>query len=462
MDTLLTLHQQLNSLVWGPPMLTLLIGAGLVFTVATGAVQFRRFAFAIREVLGKLFVKTTGEGTVTPFQALATSLASTVGVGNIAGVSTAISLGGPGALFWMFFSGVVGMATKFSEIAVALHYREPDSEGTLRGGAMYILSKGLKMPWLGTIFALLTACASLGIGNMVQANSVADVAEASFGVPVMVTGAALAVATALVVLGGLRRIVEVAQVLVPLMCIFYLLGCLVILFLHADRIADSLRLVVSSAFQGQAAIGGFAGAGVAAAVRYGIARGMFSNEAGLGSAPIVHSSAVTDHPASAPIVHSSAVTDHPGQACYGIFGVFTDTLVICMLTGLVVLTTGVWETGETGAELAADAFAAGLPGDWGHYVVSVAVILFAFSTVIGWAYYGETGATYLFGTRAKFPYRLLWIAFVFIGATGSLRIIWDVSDTLNGLMALPNLVAVLGSLGLLRKLVREFFAGNPG
>jgi len=232
------------------------------------------------------------------------------------------------------------------------------------------------------------------------------------------------------------------------MCILYLLGCLTILVLHADRIAGAVRLVLNSAFQGQAAIGGFAGAGVAAAVRFGIARGMFSNEAGLGSAPMVHASAVTDHPAR--------------QACYGIFGVFTDTLVICMLTGLVILTTGVWDSGETGAALAAQAFATGLPGDWGHYVVSIGVILFAFSTVIGWAYYGETGATYLFGTGALLPYRLLWIAFVFIGATGSLKLVWSVSDTLNGLMALPNLVAVLGSLALLRKLVREFFAGNPG
>ena len=429
-------------------MLALLIGAGLVLTVATGGVQFRRFGFAIREVLSKLFTKSAGEGTVTPFQALATSLASTVGVGNIAGVSTAISLGGPGALFWMFFSGVVGMATKFSEIAIALHYREQDSEGTMRGGAMYILSKGLKMPWLGTIFALLTAFAAFGIGNMVQANSVADVAQSSFGVPAMVAGGVLTALTALVVLGGLRRIVEVSQILVPVMCILYLLGCLIILVLHVDRIADALRLVLNSAFQGQAAIGGFAGAGVAAAVRFGIARGMFSNEAGLGSAPMVHASAVTDHPAR--------------QACYGIFGVFTDTLVICMLTGLVILTTGVWESGETGAALAAQAFATGLPGDWGHYVVSIGVILFAFSTVIGWAYYGETGATYLFGTGVLLPYRLLWIAFVFVGATGSLKIIWNISDTLNGLMALPNLVAVLGSLALLRKLVREFFAKQPG
>jgi len=429
-------------------MLALLIGAGLVLTVATGAVQFRRFGFAIREVLGKLFAKSAGEGTVTPFQALSTSLASTVGVGNIAGVSTAISLGGPGALFWMFFSGLVGMATKFSEIAVALHYRQPDSEGTMRGGAMYVLSKGMKMPWLGTIFALLTACAAFGIGNMVQANSVADVAQSSFGVPAIVTGGILTVLTALVVLGGLRRIVEVSQILVPLMCILYLLGCLTILLLHVDRIAGAVRLVLNSAFQGQAAIGGFAGAGVAAAVRFGIARGMFSNEAGLGSAPMIHASAVTDHPVR--------------QACYGIFGVFTDTLVICMLTGLVILTTGVWESGETGAALAAQAFATGLPGDWGHYVVSIGVILFAFSTVIGWAYYGETGATYLFGTGALLPYRLLWIAFVFVGATGSLQLVWSVSDTLNGLMALPNLVAVLGSLALLRKLVREFFAENRG
>jgi AGCS family alanine or glycine:cation symporter len=429
-------------------MLALLIGAGLVLTVATGAVQFRRFGFAIREVLGKLFAKSAGEGTVTPFQALSTSLASTVGVGNIAGVSTAISLGGPGALFWMFFSGLVGMATKFSEIAVALHYRQPDSEGTMRGGAMYVLSKGMKMPWLGTIFALLTACAAFGIGNMVQANSVADVAQSSFGVPAIVTGGILTVLTALVVLGGLRRIVEVSQILVPLMCILYLLGCLTILLSHVDRIAGAVRLVLNSAFQGQAAIGGFAGAGVAAAVRFGIARGMFSNEAGLGSAPMIHASAVTDHPVR--------------QACYGIFGVFTDTLVICMLTGLVILTTGVWESGETGAALAAQAFATGLPGDWGHYVVSIGVILFAFSTVIGWAYYGETGATYLFGTGALLPYRLLWIAFVFVGATGSLQLVWSVSDTLNGLMALPNLVAVLGSLALLRKLVREFFAENRG
>ena len=294
--------------------------------------QFVRFGFAMREVLGKIFAPGEGEGTVRPFQALATSLASTVGVGNIAGVATAISLGGPGALFWMLFSGVVGMATKFAEITLALRYREPDEQGVMRGGAMYILSKNFNLRWLGAIFALLVALAAFGIGNMVQANSVADAARNAFGVPAWTTGVVLCAATALVVLGGLRRIVEVAEILVPSMCLLYLLGGFTILLLHVDRIPDAITLMVRSAFEGHAAVGGFAGVGVAAAIRFGIARGMFSNEAGLGSAPIVHSSAVTDHPAR--------------QGCYGIFDVFVDTLVVGFVTGMVILTTGVWGVGR--------------------------------------------------------------------------------------------------------------------
>ena len=427
-------------------MLLLLIGTGVVLTVVTRGVQFVRFGFAMREVLGKIFAPGEGEGTVRPFQALAASLASTVGVGNIAGVATAISLGGPGALFWMLFSGVVGMATKFAEITLALRYREPDEQGVMRGGAMYILSKNFNLRWLGAIFALLVALAAFGIGNMVQANSVADAARSAFGIPVWATGLVLCAATALVVLGGLRRIVEVAEILVPSMCLLYLLGGVTILVLHADRIPAAIGLVIRSAFEGHAAVGGFAGVGVASAIRFGIARGMFSNEAGLGSAPIVHSSAVTDHPAR--------------QGCYGIFDVFVDTLVVGFVTGMVILTTGVWEAGGTGAALANDAFTAGLPGEWGGLVVSVGLILFAFSTVIGWAYYGETGATYLFGTKAILPYRLAWIGFVYLGATGSLQLIWSLADTLNGLMALPNLVAVLGSIGMLRKLTRDFFSGR--
>jgi len=446
LETLNEFHQTVNGLVWGPPMMVLLIGTGLLLTFVTRGVQFTRIVFAFREVVGKLFRPGAGEGTVTPFQALSTALASTVGVGNIAGVSTAIFLGGPGSLVWLLVSGVVGMATKYSEILVALNYREKDDRGIVRGGAMYVLSKGLGLGWLGTIFALLTALAAFGIGNMVQANSVAEAANSGFGVPHWASGLALCAVTALVVLGGIRRIAEVTQYLVPVMCAIYLLGTIVILARYFDQIPHVIGLVLSSAFDGQAAVGGFAGATVSSAIRYGIARGMFSNEAGLGSAPIVHASAVTDHPAR--------------QGLYGIFEVFVDTIVVCLLTGFVVLATGAWESGETGAAMATQAFQVGLPGGWGGTVVSVGLILFAFSSVIGWAYYGETGATYLFGTKARMPYRLTWILFVYLGATGSLHVIWDLADTLNGLMAVPNLVAVLGSLPIVSRLTREFFAKN--
>jgi AGCS family alanine or glycine:cation symporter len=427
-------------------MMILLMGTGLLLTLVTGLVQVRHFADAVREVLGKLFQRGKGEGTVTPFQALATALASTVGVGNIAGVCTAIFLGGPGALFWLLLSGLLGMATKFAEVAVALHYRERDSAGVMRGGAMYVLAKGLKMPWLGNAFALLTATAAFGIGNMVQANSVADAARASFGVPAWITGAVLAAVTALVVLGGIKRIADVTQLLVPFMCVIYVLGALAILIRFAGEIPGAIGLVLESAFSGHAAAGGFAGATVISAMRYGVARGLFSNEAGLGSAPMVHASAVTDHPVR--------------QAMYGIFEVFVDTMVICLMTGLIVLVTGAWQTGETGAALAGRAFSIGLPGEAGHFIVSTSLILFAFSTLVGWSFYGETGITFLLGTAAAVPYRLLWIVFVFLGAIGQLHLVWSIADTLNGLMALPNLIGVLGSIPLLRMLMREFF-GAP-
>jgi AGCS family alanine or glycine:cation symporter len=436
-------NNYLNSLVWGAPMMILLIGAGVLLTVATGAVQVRYFLRTLKEVLGKLLQRGSGEGSVSPFQALSTALASTVGVGNIAGVCTAIYLGGPGALFWLLVSGFVGMATKFAEVAIALHYRERDRDGIMRGGAMYVLAKGLKLPWLGKAFALLTATAAFGIGNMVQANSVADAARSSLGVPVWITGVVLSLLTALVILGGIKRIAEVTQLLVPFMCVLYVAGTAVVLVRFAAQVPDAIALVLNSAFSGHAAAGGFAGATVMAAVRYGIARGLFSNEAGLGSAPMVHASATTDHPVR--------------QAMYGIFEVFVDTMVVCLMTGLVVLVTGAWQSGETGAALAGRAFSIGLPGEAGHFVVSTSIMLFAFSTLVGWSFYGETGITFLFGTKAAVPYRFLWIAFVFIGSIGQLHLIWNIADTLNGLMAIPNLIGVLGSIALLRRLMREFF-----
>jgi AGCS family alanine or glycine:cation symporter len=442
-DAIAKWNAWLNGYVWGLPTIALLMGTGLVLTLATRGVQFRHLGFALREVLGKIAHRGEGAGTVRPFQAVSTALASTVGVGNIAGVATAIYLGGPGALFWLWVSGLLGMCTKFAEIVVALHYREPDATGTMRGGAMYVLSKGLGLPWLGSVFALLTALAAFGIGNMVQANSVADSLRATFGVAPQITGAFLVAVTAAVILGGITRIGEVTQYLVPFMALLYLGGGFVVLVTRAGALPHALEIVFAGAFTGSAATGGFAGSTVAMAMRYGVARGLFSNEAGLGSAPMVHAAATTDHPVR--------------QALYGIFEVFVDTILICTTTGLVILVTGTWDSGVTGAALSAKAFEAGLPGTWGDIVVTGGILLFSYSTLIGWSYYGETGAVYLFGARAAMPYRFLWLVFVYLGAVGSLHLVWDVADTLNGLMAVPNLIGVLGSLPLLLRLTREFF-----
>jgi AGCS family alanine or glycine:cation symporter len=437
-------HSTVNGWVWGPVTMVLLMGTGLFLTLFTRGVQFRFLPKAFGEVLGKLFSKGTGEGTVTPFQAVATALASTVGVGNIAGVSTAITLGGPGALFWLMMSGLLGMATKFAEIVLAITYREKDDEGTWRGGAMYILRNGLKLPWLGSVFALLTALAAFGIGNMVQANSVAESLRVSFGIDNRVTGFVIVILTAMVILGGIRRIADVTQVLVPFMCIVYLLGALVILLLHADQLAGIVAMVVDAAFNGRAAVGGFAGAGVAQAIRYGVARGLFSNEAGLGSAPMAHAAAQTDHPVR--------------QGLYGIFEVFVDTILVCASTGLLVLVTGEWTQGETGAALAAKAFETGLPGMWGDLVVTTGILTFAFSTLLGWSFYGETAIGYLLGTKAILPYRIAWLVAAYLGAVGSLHLIWDVADTLNGLMALPNLVGLLLLSRVVVRSLRDFEA----
>ena len=446
-ETLQRLNSTLNGYVWGWPMIVLLMGTGLLLTVLTGGIQFRRLGFALREVLGKITQRGGGTGDVRPFQAVATALASTVGVGNIAGVATAISIGGPGAVFWLWVSGLLGMATKYAEIVVAMHYREPDSAGTMRGGAMYILRKGLGWPWLGGAFAFLTALAGFGIGNMVQANSVADALKASFNVPTWITGITLVVLTAMVILGGIKSIARVTEWFVPIMAVFYLVGAGVALVLHADKLPHVFGLIFEGAFSGTAAVGGFAGSTIMMAMRYGIARGLFSNEAGLGSAPMVHCTADTDHPVR--------------QGMYGVFEVFVDTILICTATGLVILLTDTWSSGLTGAALSVKAFETGLPGSFGDIVVTGGLILFAYSTLIGWSYYGETGIVYLLGAKAAMPYRLAWLVFVYLGATGSLHLVWDIADTLNGLMAVPNLIGLLASIPLLLRLQREFFSKAP-
>jgi AGCS family alanine or glycine:cation symporter len=326
---------------------------------------------------------------------------------------------------------------------IALHYREPDAGGQMRGGAMYTLRKQ-NLPWLGTIFAGLVALAAFGIGNMVQANSVSESLRATFGVPPAVSGVVLALITGAVILGGLKRIGEVTEYLVPAMALFYLGGGLVILLRFASEIPDAVALVFQDALTGTAATGGFAGSTMMMALRYGVARGLFSNEAGLGSAPMVHAAAKTDHPVR--------------QGLYGIFEVFVDTILVCTTTGLAILVTGVWDSGATGAALAGQAFSTGLPGTWGNIVVTTSLVLFAYSTAIGWSYYGETGIVYLLGTRAAVPYRLLWLVFIYLGAVGSLHLVWDIADTLNGLMAVPNLISVLLAIPLLLRLTREFFS----
>ena len=442
LDFITRANSTLNGLVWGPPMLILLMGTGIILLFVTGGVQFRHIGTALGEVLGKLRQRNAGVGNVTPFQAVATALASTVGVGNIAGVATALVLGGPGALFWLWVSGLLGMGTKYAEIVIALHYRERDAAGVMRGGAMYTLKKR-GLGWLGAIFALLTSLAAFGIGNMVQANSVAESLNASFGLTPQITGIILVIISGAVILGGIKRIAAFAEILVPFMAILYIVGGLVLLILNAGQIPAALGLVFDSAFNGTAASGGFAGATIMMAMRYGVARGLFSNEAGLGSAPMVHATAETDHPVR--------------QGLYGIFEVFVDTILICTTTGLAILVTGAWDHGSTGAALSVEAFTTGLPGTWGGIIVTTGLVLFAFSTLIGWSYYGETGIVYLLGTRAALPYRLLWLVFIYLGAIGSLHLIWDIADTLNGLMAIPSLISILISIPLLRRLHREFF-----
>jgi len=380
---------------------------------------------------------------ITPFQAVATALAATIGTGNIAGVATAIALGGPGAVFWMWLSAIFGMATKYGEVVLAIKYREKTPDGRFVGGPMYYIRNGLNLKWLAAIFALFGALAAFGIGNMTQANSVAAVLESNFGVNKWISGIIVAAATAAVVLGGLKRIVQVTEKLVPFMAAFYVLGGIIILVTNAARIPAAFGLIFSQAFTGTAAVGGFAGSTIMMAARYGVARGVFSNEAGLGSAPIAHAAATTDNPVR--------------QGLWGIFEVFMDTIVVCSITALSIMLTGVWQTGETGAALSALAFDTAIPGIGGS-IVAVGVLLFAYSTIISWEYYGERCAEYLLGSKVILPYRILFIPFIVIGAIGGLVTIWDIADTLNGLMAIPNLIGVLGLSGVIIKLTKEYFS----
>jgi len=443
METLLKINGIINDFVWGPYMLVLLVGTGVFVTFRTKFMSITKLGFVMKNTLLKMFSKEElGEGEVTAFQAVATALAATVGTGNIAGVATAIAIGGPGAVFWMWLSAVFGMTTKYAEVVLSINYREKTEDGRFVGGPMYYISKGLKAKWLAIIFAIFGALAAFGIGNMTQSNSVAAALEASFGINKWITGIVLAALTALVIIGGIKRIGQVTEKLVPFMAAFYIIGGLIIIFANITKIPAAFALIFKDAFTGTAAVGGFAGSTIMMAARYGVARGVFSNEAGLGSAPIAHAAATTDHPVR--------------QGLWGIFEVFVDTIIICSLTALSIVLTGVWETGKTGAELTTMAFNEGLAGI-GGYIVTIGILLFAFSTILGWAYYGERCLEFLFGPKVNFAYRIIWIPFIVIGAVGGLTLMWDIADTLNGLMAIPNLIGVLGLSGVVVKLTKEFF-----
>lgn len=419
--------------VWGPPMLVLLVGTGIFLTFRLRGLQFRGLWHSLYLALIKRKEDSVEVGDITHFQALMTALAATVGTGNIAGVATAIASGGPGALFWMWITGLFGMATKYAEAVLAVKYRVVDAAGTMSGGPMYYLSRGLKHKqlgkFLGLLFALFASIAAFGIGNMVQSNSVADAMHSSFGVPHGITGVVLAVATALVIIGGIKSIARATSLLVPFMILFYMAGALLVVILNWRGIPDIVLYVFKDAFTPSAALGGFAGATVMQSIRYGVARGVFSNESGLGSSPIAAAAAQTKNPVT--------------QALVSMTQTFIDTIVVCSLTGFTIIATGMWTSGKTGAQLTTAAFSKGLPGESGGIIVALGLILFAYSTLLGWSYYGEKSVEYILGERSVRPYRVLFSIFVAIGAVAHLEFVWSLADLMNGLMAVPNLIGLL-------------------
>lgn len=431
---------RVSDLVWGWPLLVLLVGTHLFLTVRLRFVQ--RYVF--RGIKLSLERHKEGEGDISHFAALMTALAATIGTGNMVGVATAVVAGGPGAVLWMWLTGVFGISTKYAEAVLAIKFRVKTPSGDFAGGPMYAIERGMKQKWLAVLFAIFTAVSAFGIGNMVQANSISTMVQSSLGVDPWITGITLTVLVGFVILGGIRSIAAVCKGLVPLMAAFYIIGCLVLLVARWDTLGDSILLIVNSAFTGQAAVGGFLGAGMREVIRFGIARGLFSNESGLGSAPIVAAAAQTKNAVRQALVSST--------------GTFWDTVVVCAISGLVIVNSGLWTEGLDGAHLTAAAFEQfhGL----GPVVLSVALLTFVFSTILGWSYYGEKAVEYLLGVRAIKPYRWLWVAMVFVGSVASLKIVWSFADITNGLMALPNLISLIVLSGVIVAETREHLWSN--
>lgn len=437
--------QALNGLVWGIPMIVLILGTGFYLQLRLGLMPLRNIGYGFRMIWKSRSVHDASSGDISPFAALMTALSATVGTGNIAGVATAIAVGGPGALFWMWMTALVGMATKYAEVVVAVKYREKNPRGHWVGGPMYAIKNGLgpRWRWLGTAFAIFGGLAGFGIGAMVQANGISSAIEGAFGVQTWITGLVVAALTGAVVLGGITRIGAVAEKLIPTMCVVYILCVLCVLGTFADKIPAAFALIFEQAFNPTAAVGGFAGSTVLMAIRMGVARGIFSNEAGLGTAGIAQAAGQSKDPVFSGIV--------------GMMGTFIDTIIVCTMTGLAIVVSGVWNSGASGALLSTQSFEAAMPGV-GKYLLAISLALFAFTTILGWAYYGEKCWNYLVGPVCEKPFRLLWVIGVYLGAVVTLDVAWLVADTLNALMAIPNLISLLLLSPVIARLTREYFA----
>ncbi len=447
MDDLKTLFETLGGWVWGPYMLVFLVGTGVYLTLRLAGLQFSLLPYALKQAFRPHPRKADGsehEGDISHFGALMTALSATIGTGNIAGVATAVVLGGPGAVFWMWVTAIFGMATKYGEGVLAVKYRIVNARGEMSGGPMYYIERGMgrRWKWLAYAFAFFGAVAAFGIGSSVQSNSVAQSITTSFGVPGWATGVVLTVLTGIVILGGIRSIARAASIIVPFMAIGYVLGGLLIIALNLELLGPALKLIFGDAFTGQAVAGGALGA----VIRYGVARGVFSNEAGMGSAPIAAAAARTDHPVR--------------QALVSMTGTFLDTIVVCSITGIVLviglLSSGAFVQPElTGAALTTQTFDRLLPGP-GGWLVTFGLIFFAYSTILGWCYYGEKCAAYLLGERFVLPYRLVYTGAVMLGTVASLDLVWAAADTFNGLMAIPNLIALVALAGVIVAETRDF------
>ncbi|WP_082235066.1 alanine/glycine:cation symporter family protein [Halobacillus massiliensis] len=430
--------EQASAFVWGPVLLILIVGTGVYLTLRLGFLQFKTLPYALKLVFKPGKTQKKEKGDISHYEALTTALAATIGTGNIAGVATAVILGGPGAIFWMWITAVFGMATKYAEAILAVKYRITDRNGKMSGGPMYYLERGLKQKWLGVLFAIFGAIAAFGIGNMVQSNTVSDVMESTFNVNPWITGILLTVFAALVLIGGIKGIGRVTAFFVPIMAIFYVLGALIIIFLNFEAVPAAFGLIFSDAFTGSAVGGGILGT----VIRFGVARGVFSNEAGLGSAPIAAAAARTDYPGR--------------QALVSMTQVFIDTIIVCSMTGLTIVMAGLYgNEGVDGADLTTTSFQYFL-GDTGMYIVTIGVIFFAFSTIVGWSYYGEKCFGYLTGDRGITMYKALFVIFVLVGSVAQLDTVWLFADVMNGLMAVPNLIGLLLLSGVVASETNKF------